>query len=381
MKINLYGSNANMAYLIAKFLRRKGQDAHVFIDQDPEFRCNFPNWEEPDLKELPGWVEPVRVNLRRIAYGRAERKFIKKLSVCDIIHVIGEAGIWASFTKRPYLYWSYGFDVDILPFKRGSIKNYLLSWLQGRALRKASQILYPIPHQGDFLKKLKLHNYKFFLPMVPLDMEKYAKRKSPELDKLRASFSCKWLFLHPSRQEWTRDVLDNKGCDKLFRAFSRFVKDGNDAKMLVFEKGRDVADSKKLIEELGIKKNIVWLAEQNKEKLINLYSISDMVFDQFNIGSPGLISWEALSMGVPTFVYLKAFWKDNVQEQPPVVNVSSEEQICNMINRICSDESLRREISIRSRAWIEKYFHWEKVIEQYIEYYSNILMNYNKLRK
>ena len=371
MKINLYGSNANMAYLVAKFLRRKGEDARVFIDQDPEFQCNLPHWEESDLKELPSWVEPVRVNLRRIAYGGTERKFIRKLSECDIIHVIGEAGIWASFTNKPYLYWSYGFDLDILPFKRGSLKNYLLSRLQRRTLSKAGLILYPIPHQREFLVRLGLNKSQFFLPMVPLDMEKYSKRAG--LNQLRDSFSCKWLFLHPSRQEWTRDIPDNKGCDKLFRAFSRFIKDGHDAKMLVFEKGRDVADSKKLIDRLGIKENIVWLREQNKERLINLYSISDMVFDQFNIGSPGLISWEALSVGVPTFVYLKDFWKECTEELPPVINVSTEDQIYSMINKVSDDEALRREISIRSRNWIAKYFHWEKVIEQYIQYYKDVL--------
>lgn len=381
MKINLYGSNANMAYLIAKFLQRKGLNSQVFIDENPLFECNLPFWEEGNNGELPRWVKFVNVDLKRIMLrGSAERRFLNELSECDIIHAIGEAGIWASFTNKPYLYWSYGFDLDILPFKRGGIKNFLLSSLQRRALRKAGLVLYPMPHQARFASRLKLTRSKFFLPMVPIDTEKYSKKNLPSLSKLRESYSCNWLFLHPSRQEWIRDIPDNKGNDKLFRAFARFVKNGYDAKMIVFEKGRDVWESKKLIASLNIKNNVIWLKEQNKEDLINLYSISDIVFDQFNIGSPGLITWEALSVGVPTFVYMKEIWKDYAEELPPVINVSTEEEIFSMIFKLCQDKSLCVDIGMRSRDWIEKYFHWEKVIEQYLKYYNEILKPKNVLK-
>ncbi|MDP2923756.1 MAG: glycosyltransferase family 4 protein [Candidatus Omnitrophota bacterium] len=374
MKINLYGSNANMAYLIAKFLRRKGQDANVFVDENPIFECNLPYWEEGNNEKFPSWVKFVNVDLRRIIFrGSAERRFLNELSKCDIIHTIGESAIWASFTGTPYLYWSYGFDLDILPFKRGGIKNFLLSSLQCRTLRKAGLVLYPMPHQARFASRLKLSRSKFFLPMVPVDTQKYSKRNSPALSKLREFYNCDWLFLHPSRQEWMRDIPDNKGNDKLFMAFAHFVKNGNNAKMIVFEKGRDIADSKKLIMSLGIGNNVIWLNEQNKEGLINLYSISDIVFDQFNIGSPGLITWEALSIGLPTFVYMKEIWKDYIDELPPVINVSTEEEIFSMISKLCEDKTLRIDIGIRSRDWITKYFHWERVIEQYVEYYNQIL--------
>ncbi|MFC1674300.1 glycosyltransferase [Candidatus Omnitrophota bacterium] len=374
MKVNLYGSNANMAYLIAKFLRRKGIESYVYVDKNPRFECNLPLWEEGGSQELPPWVKFVSVDLRRLMLrGRRERRFLREFSECDIIHTIGESGIWASFTNKPYLYWSYGFDLDILPFKRGSIKNLLLSYLQRRALIKASLILYPMPHQTEIVNRLKLSRARFFLPMVPLDTQKYSRRNSQCLFKLKESYACDWLFLHPSRQEWTRDIPDNKGNDKLFRAFMRFVKSGNNAKMIVFEKGRDVAESKKLVMSLDIGNYVVWLKEQGKEDLINLYSISDIVFDQFNIGSPGLITWEALSVGIPTFVYMGEIWKDYIKELPPVINVSTEEGIFKMICKLCQERKVLGDIGASSRAWIMKYFHWERVIERYIEYYKEIL--------
>lgn len=363
-----------MAYLIAQFLRRKGMDSYAFVDKNPSFECNSPFWEGGADGGLPFWVKTVNVNLGRILFpGRAERKFLKDLSECDIIHVIGEAGIWASFTGRPYLYWSYGFDLDILPFKAGGIKDLLLSYLQRRALKKAGLVLYPMPHQAEFVDRLKLLKAEFFLPMAPIDTERYSRRCSPFLSEMRNSYNCEWLFLHPARQEWTRNIPDNKGCDKLFRAFARFVRNGFNAKMIVLEKGRDIKDSKKLITDLNIAGNIIWLKEQDKEKLIDLYSISDIVFDQFNIGSPGLITWEALSVGLPTFVFMKEFWRSRANELPPVINVSTEEEIFSMLNKLCRDKSMLSGIGSRSRAWITKYFHWETVIEQYISYYEAIL--------
>jgi len=373
MKINLYGSNANMAYLLAKFLRRKRHQADVFIDHKPEYKCNFPSWEEGEDAEFDSWVKPVDINFKRIGIGRRERQFLRNLSNCDIIHVIGEAGIWASFTGRPYLYWSYGFDLDLLPFKNKGIKERLLSYLQRRTLKKAEIILYPMPHQSDIVKKLGLRNSEFFLPMVPIDTDKYSKRNTPELADLRASFNCRWLFLHPSRQEWQRDIPDNKGNQRLFKAFASFIKTGASAKLIAFEKGNDTEQSKQLCSNLGITDKVIWLKQSNKEILIELYSISDIVFDQFNIGSPGLITWESLSIGVPTFVYMNQDWNSCCDELPPVINVQTENELLKEIIRLTSDPEELKELGRRSREWIIKYFHWEKVIDQYIEYYQRIL--------
>jgi len=381
MKVNLYGCNANMAYLIAKFLRRKGIEADVFVDRPPLFNCNLPSWEEGENRVLPPWVKFVDVDLKRIIHGAKERKFLKNLADCDMIHTIGEAGIWPSFTKRPYLYWSYGFDLDILPFKSSGAKERLLSFLQRRALKKAVLILYPMPHQTGMLEKLKLRNGRFFLPMVPIDTQKYSRNNSSRSVADRSSYACKWLFLHPSRQEWTRDIPDNKGNDRLYRAFADFLKEERSAKMIIFNKGRDVEASRKLIKNLRLENNIIWEEQQNKDSLLKLYNISDLVFDQFNIGSPGLISWEALSMGLPTFVYMVNRWRSYCKDLPPVINVRSAGEILKGMNRLCNDQRKIVEIGIKSRAWIIKYFHWEKVIDQYIGYYNQILNGQDKAKE
>ena len=381
MKINLYCSNANMAYLIAKFLRRKGIEADVFVDRTPDFKCNLPSWEEGRSKELPSWVKLVDVDLKRMVHGRNERRFLKQLSDCDLIHTIGEAGIWSSFTKKPYLYWSYGFDLDILPFKSNGPKERLLSYLQRRTLKKANLILYPMPHQKSMLDRLKLSQGRFFLPMVPIDTEKYSKKRGEEAARDRAKYRCEWIFLHPSRQEWTRDIPDNKGNDKLYKAFANFLKMQESAKLIVFDKGRDAEDSRKLIRKLGIEDNIVWMEEQDKESLVKLYGISDLVFDQFNIGSPGLISWESLSVGVPTFVYMDERWKNCCGDLPPVINVHSEAEIFDKMTQLCNNRQEISSIGLKSRAWIMKYFHWEKVIDQYIEYYNKIVNSESKTKE
>jgi glycosyltransferase involved in cell wall biosynthesis len=107
--------------------------------------------------------------------------------------------------------------------------------------------------------------------------------------------------------------------------------------------------------------------------LIKLLSAVDAVFDQFNAGSAGLLVLECMSMGIPTFIYFSPEYEEFFKEPPPVINVFTEDEICNKITELCTNAGMRVNIGLSARNWIIKYFHWELVTKQFIKFYEDIL--------
>lgn len=375
MRIHLYGNNANMAFNFCRFLRRKNINASVFVDRLPIAESDLPEWEFPDMA-YSEWVRYVDASIKGLLrFRKRDRDFLGELKKCDIIHSFGEASMLARFSSRPYLHWTYGYDVDNIPFKNDSLKHIILSNLQRGALRKAGLIIYSMPHQKDSIDKLHLSNARYF-PPIPIDTDRYVKTDEKKIKDIKDSYNCELLFAHFVRQEWVRQEpgQQNKGSDKLFKAFARFVKDSKKkAVLLITEKGRDVQASKSLISQLGIDKNILWIPPQPKEKLIKILSAVDIVFDQFNAGSAGLLVLECMSIGVPTFIYFNSQYQSFFDEPPPVVNVFSEEDIYDKMCELSDDEDKRLHIGRKARQWIMKYYNWDIVIEQFIGFYNDIL--------
>ncbi len=375
MKVHLYGNNANMAFNFCDFLRRLNIDSYIYADRFPLAKSDLPQWESPDAERYD-WLKYVNVSVKGLlTFRKNERNFLKELKKCDIIHSFGEASQLVRFASKPYLHWTYGYDLDNIPFKSGSPKHLLLANLQRTALKKAGLVIYSMPHQGESVRKLRLSNTLYF-PLIPIDTDRYNKIDRESREKIRSSYDCDFLFAHLARQEWVRDEpgQQNKGNDKLFRTFARFIKNtGKKAVMLVADKGRDVDASKRLISELGIDKNIIWILPQPKYQLIKLLSAVDAVFDQFNAGSAGLLVLECMSMGIPTFIYFSPEYESYFKEPPPVINVFTEEEIYNKIIELCTNADMRVKIGLSARNWVIKYFHWELVTRQFIKFYENIL--------
>lgn len=375
MKIHLYGNNANMAFNFCRFLRRKNIDATVFVDKHPLSASDLPEWESSDKSGF-GCVEYADVSVKGLLmFGGREREFLKKLKKCDLIHSFGEASMLAMFANRPYLHWTHGYDMDNIPFKAGSLKYFILSRLQRAALRRAGMVVYSMPHQRESAEKLGLRNARYF-PLIPIDTDRYVKCAADEIRKIRSNYDCDLLFAHLARHEWVRNEpgQQNKGNDRLFRAFTRFVKD-TDKKvlMLVAQKGRDLNESRQLISSLGIEKNIRWVPDQPKEGLIKLLSAVDIVFDQFNAGSAGLLVLESMSMGIPVFIHFGHEYEVFFDSLPPVANVFTEDDICAMMHELAQDPAKRRSLGAMAREWVVRHYGWETVTEKFIKLYEEIL--------
>lgn len=378
MKINMCGGVLTMPYNLAKQLRKKNIDVKLFINSSPEDESYSPTWEDEDIKEndLPDWIQKESFNLSRYFLGfREERKFLSRLADCDLIHAHGESCIWASFTEKPYIFQSYGFDLDYMPFLKKSLKHRALSYIMRRAIKKASCNLIG-PYQTEAVKKIGVPTKKCDYQYWGVDTEKYKKVDTSLWKDIKEKYDMELIFFHPSRHEWSKTTNLNKGNDRLILAISKFLNLATKKVLFIFiEKGSDVQKSKKMINELGLQKNILWLKPMNKKKLIEYYSISDIVLDQFVVpGGMGQLALESMSIGIPTFIHIKN-WENYYEEFPPVVNVSSPDEITLEMKRLSDDNNKRKDVGKKSREYILKYFSWSKIADKYIDLYKTLLNN------
>lgn len=373
MRIKIYGGPFSISYNLAKFLKRENMDVTFYTDKTPLDKSYRPDWEDEDLKGTSAdWIKEVDVRLSNcLLQRRKEKAFLKELKDADILHMYGESSIWASFTNIPYIYNSYGYDLDQMPFKTNSIRARVLSYFLKRSLRKAKCVIVP-PKQKETLKKLNLRVRTVHIP-CPIDTDKYKRRNTPLKDDLKKRYGCEFIFLSPTRQEWTHSHTSNKGNDKVINAFGKFIKSGNKKALLVLvEKGSDLEESKKLVKRCGVEDSVMWIRPQDKERLLDFYSASDIVLDQFTLGEFGQVFLEAMSCGIPTFIYLKGY-EGLYDDEPPCINVSSENEIFKNLTKLTGNPKILQDVGNKSREWILKYHDWRLAVEKYKNLYRSIL--------
>jgi len=424
MRINFIGNVCNNAYMIAKFLRKKGIDAHLFVLK-PYHPQYLPESEDPELlKGYPSWIEIIDSNkfrwtqpfLRHPVY---EKKLLERLSKCDIVHAFDWGPAYALFSGRPFIVQACGSELNSFPFvklmpdfTRDSLKNLMkslkmrqginkalqrcimgengsliwLRWLTRKSLRRAKTLIVSgtSPTTYNSINRLGLNNVVYMRLLI--DCEKYKNNKminNVELINDKREFAV----FSSTRHIWNNvsSLMISKGNDIAIRAFALFLhKITTNTKLYLIEKGEDVNNSKQLIKKLGIETKVIWLPFIPRNELIKLYSAVDVVFDQFFAGCLGTAALEAMCCEAPLITYLYAdgiYFKKVFGEIPPVLNCKTVEQIFNALHWCYFNQAQAKEIGKKAREWVWKHYHWENTICRYIGLYEDILRNQkNRIR-
>ena len=247
----------------------------------------------------------------------------------------------------------------------------------GRRIRKhfrRSAFVTTAPDEGHFRMARQLQLPRVVEHRLPMDAERY---RPAELPPLMPSESP--TFLLASRLDWKvadpGEHRDGKGTDRFFRAFSRWKRDGGAGRLIVVRDGIDVLAADRLAAELDLTGHITWLDRQDKPGLIALYNRCDVVVDQFDLGSFGWVSLEAMACGRPVMVYL---WEQGMHrvygERPPVFNCRTEDEIYTQLGRLTS-ASTRERAGRESREFILRHHDWHAATQQFIDLYERASVN------
>ena len=167
-------------------------------------------------------------------------------------------------------------------------------------------------------------------------------------------------FFHPSHLDW--GVTDNtanrnstKGNDRFLKAFLRALEKGVKAKCIILDRGPDREEAKKIINNSSFSKSFEWLNQLTPAELKQQMLKSDVIVDQFDVGGLGGIACEAMAQAKPVMMYIdKNCWPLVYDEEPPVINCYTEEEIYNAILE-WADRKKLQELGERAEKWVRKY--------------------------
>lgn len=430
MRVALIGNINNNSYLIAKFLRRKGVEADVYI-YDYDYWMAAPEWEEGvfDPKLVPSvnpkwswvilknsWVRPAWVKSvppltwHRLPYAKfdafisqIEWKLNKKLKerqhriINSSLQQEGFDGIdFIEATRWFDIYqWERmitGYDIvqvvslvgaHILlkysakkiyvvydygqPLRSMIWENSLRGKLLQCAYKNADWVVVTNADTKESLERLGVKRYSF-IP-APVDETKFCPGDSLLRQALESQYGKDIVILFaPARHDWRE-----KGTDKILHAFAQLRETINARVVLLTASwGRDIHTARDYIKNEGLDSEVIWMEPMPRTMLVDYYRAADVVLDQFTLGTyGGKALLEAMACGKPvitSFNHQIHTWC--FTEMPPVCSASHEGEIYYWLMNLISDPQSRQEYGRRCRQWIEKYNSWEQVASSYINLYT-----------
>jgi hypothetical protein len=148
----------------------------------------------------------------------------------------------------------------------------------------------------------------------------------------------------PSRQDWGgpgRDQLA-KGNDRFIRAWARRVNDGWASTMTIVEYGDHVAAAKKLVGDLGVADHVRFVPRLNQPDLQRSIEDADLVADQFDQGTPGILALQTMATGRALSIHWDEFSSLFAYSTvPPVLNGNDEDVLYQALGGCASRDELQ----------------------------------------
>ena len=388
VRIAFYGNICNNLYQIAKALRQSADaDAHLFIDSaaDPQ---QLPESDDPELADnYPAWIHKRRfLNVFSLLLPWLSH-LARELRTFDFIVVSGNGPIFAQFSGRPFAFLTAGADLTVLPFPLQSLRSYptvklklfglLAGFWQRRAIRRSTEIwtqpFYPFLNP---LKRLGVPAGRispaYFPVIIDADRVRYnpaARQSNLQAMKDIVSRDPDFVLFHPARMfiRMSPKIVETgrfKGNDILIRGFAEFVSRKVVKRPLLVLIDRDVSGdvdlARQLIRSLGIEEYVYWAKGPRRfgftrDELTDLYSVSDVVADDFSVGWFGSIVLEGLAVERPVISFVDERAMSQMYAWHPILSSKTERGIADFLSRLATDVSFRTQQGRLGRRWILEY--------------------------
>jgi hypothetical protein len=329
--LNLFKkSNANLYY----------DEVKIFKDLNRELSIEFKKENFPKIKKYY-YFNFLLIN-----------KFTQLFSHYDFIIAYSTDPIIPLICKKPYFSFEHG-TLRNIPYEKNDRAK-----LTSLAYRKSIHTFvtnFDCKESANYLTK-----GRFTIINHPFDEDN---KKIPHynINEMRKNLltllDSDFLFFHPTRHDWLKKNgkgYADKANDKFLRVFIKLRKQGLRIGLITCDWGENVIESKEILS--NFKKHVYWEKPFNILKFKLMCNISDVVVDQFKLGSFGGVVFKALATGTPVLTYLN---KKQIHKQfkltPPVINCKNEKEIEKEIKKIFKNVLLLKDLGSKSEKWIKKY--------------------------
>lgn len=385
MRIALYGNTCNNFFAVARALRSSSRiDAHLYIDHDAP-SSQLPESDEPSLRAgYPPWIHrgPYRTLASRV-WPRLS-PLVRELDRYDLVMVSGHGVQFAPHVRRPFIFYATGWDLTVAPFPfrfinrpeglAGHVSAILNGFWQRRGIAAVSEIWsQPFAPFETALRTLRVPADKVASRYFPIMLDTELFRSDPTASASvdpnirRLVDPHDFVLFHPSRMmiNEARPYVEAgqwKGNDRLLEGFARFVTANPQARpaLALIDRQSDRDTAQPIIDRLGINRHIVWLRPSHaygfdRAELLPLYSVADVVADEFGIGWFGSIVVEGLSMGKPVLCYLDEPVMSTLYPWHPILTPRTPDEIAECLTQLYRDPDKRARLGQRGRRWAEEF--------------------------
>jgi glycosyltransferase involved in cell wall biosynthesis len=375
MKIALVDNMNNNFFSLARYLRDEGikTDLYVIPNGMEHFHPSADTFQ--DIKTLK-WIKNFPISLNNKTWLIFDKKILSFFKNYDLII---SCGISSAYLKRAGIdsdiIIPYGSDLYDLPFrtiKWGKPIDIIRSILymqqakyQRLAYKKARCVITNLnnPSYKKAVNKLNINAINSFVPLL------YNKEKIQKVEKFNFLDNHDFIVFNHSRQLWCSnpDNLEdfyyfkgNKRNDRIIKAFAKFLKitKFKNPVLVLFEYGPDIECSKKLIEELNIKKFVKWIPKSYRKEILFGLSKASLGINQVreNFNGLGGVSFEVLASGVPLLTHTNGLFdnKNSIFYNAPIIDVLSEEDLLEVFVDYEKHPKKYKEIGKKSKEWFDK---------------------------
>lgn len=391
MKIACVGNINNMMFPIARYLADAGHLVTLFLLD--EFSHFLPS---ADLHDKQTTVEIVNLGWHHQNFYEVTGSEIKKIfSGFDFF--IGTDYAPAYFLKARMtldIFFPAGGDIFDYPFRTmGKYKGLpeifrIESWRCTKYQKWALQLVDSVsmdPANDDlecFLTKLKMDKIDR-IPALPfLYMKEYSDDyflKSIYFNQLKKiKDENDFLVIQHCRQSWTCEKanLHYKANDLLIKGFSLLVnKNPNKkCKLILFEYGEDVEETKKLIFDLNISQNVIWFTKMLRKDLLTIIKFCDVGVGELGRSwfSYGAV-YEIIAMKV-VFIGNRTDneYSSKFPELYPMLNATTAEEVFDCLSKVLNDPKKYKSMGETAYDWFMKY-----AINGSVDFIKNKIANKN----
>lgn len=365
LRVALLGNTAGTGYLFARALRNQGARADLFLGSDEEDAIPpfAPNVRPPAGSDwVIRWDPSGMGGAGGIFAKRSEKATLKKLAnEYHMVQAIGASVVVAPSTNKPFVHLALSGDLRGLGYEESQ---------NGKAYRKAvaaaASVLYMQPEQIKILNEMSVLQRKFLPYPVQVAASRPALR--PPNPSLR--------IFHPARIDWAefeRDRLLKSG-DRFYRACARFTSEGGKLELVLVDRGRESDSTRRIVEKLGLTGSVAWLPHLDRMELARQLMEADVVVDDFDSPSLGMIALESLAAGRPVLGYIDlAAYEIAYGDQPPILCARTETELYAALCQAC-DPQFRDQIAAAGHYWVWTHHREDAIGEALVDLYTNSIL-------